>query len=198
MKDTMCGLVKEVNAPSGLVYHTDLPIPEINDDEVLIKVHCSAICGTDLHIMEWDEWSQKRIKAPVTVGHETAGEIVAVGDDYGAESPAETPASAPVSAERPAAAGSLAPDTPPAVSADDAATPAAEASQAGIPDTETPARRRNRAVVKIDEAAGVPSGAESPADGAPGAARRPVRKPRRKKEEPEHKELFAFYEQSLF
>ena len=126
------------------------------------------------------------------------GEIVAVGDDYGAESPAETPASAPVSAERPAAAGSLAPDTPPAVSADDAATPAAEASQAGIPDTETPARRRNRAVVKIDEAAGVPSGAESPADGAPGAARRPVRKPRRKKEEPEHKELFAFYEQSLF
>ena len=79
MKDTMCGLVKEVNAPSGLVYHTDLPIPEINDDEVLIKVHCSAICGTDLHIMEWDEWSQKRIKAPVTVGHETAGEIVAVG-----------------------------------------------------------------------------------------------------------------------
>ena len=50
MKDTMCGLVKEVNAPSGLVYHTDLPIPEINDDEVLIKVHCSAICGTDLHI----------------------------------------------------------------------------------------------------------------------------------------------------
>ena len=73
------------------------------------------------------------------------GEIVAVGDDYGAESPAETPASAPVSAERPAAAGRLAPDTPPAVSADDAATPAAEASQAGIPDTETPARRRNRA-----------------------------------------------------
>ena len=79
MKDTMCGLVKEVNAPSGLVYHTDLSIPEINDDEVLIKVHCSAICGTDLHIMEWDEWSQKRIKAPVTVGHETAGEIVAAG-----------------------------------------------------------------------------------------------------------------------
>ena len=65
MKDTMCGLVKEVNAPSGLVYHTDLPIPEINDDEVLIKVHCSAICGTDLHIMEWDEWSQKRIKPPL-------------------------------------------------------------------------------------------------------------------------------------
>ena len=79
MKDTMCGLVKEENGPSGLVYHTDLPVPQIDDDEVLIKVHCTAICGTDLHIMEWDEWSQKRIKAPVTVGHETAGEIVAGG-----------------------------------------------------------------------------------------------------------------------
>ncbi len=80
MKETMCGLVKEVNAPSGLVYRNDLPVPEINDDdEVLIKVHCTAICGTDLHILEWDDWSKKRIKAPVVLGHETAGEIVAVG-----------------------------------------------------------------------------------------------------------------------
>ena len=79
MKDNMCGLVKEENGPSGLVYHTDLPVPQIDDDEVLIKVHCTAICGTDLHIIEWDDWSQKRIKAPVTLGHETAGEIVVVG-----------------------------------------------------------------------------------------------------------------------
>lgn len=55
MKDTMCGLVKEENGPSGLVYHTDLPVPQIDDDEVLIKVHCTAICGTDLHIIEWDD-----------------------------------------------------------------------------------------------------------------------------------------------
>ena len=99
------------------------------------------------------------------------GEIVAVGDDYGAESPAETPASAPVSAERPAAAGSLAPDTPPAVSADDAATPAAEAPQAGIPDTETPARRRNRAVVKIDAAPGAQAPPQEGGAGALGAVR---------------------------
>lgn len=79
MKKTMCGLVKEVSGPGELVYHTDLPVPEIGDDEVLLKVHCTAICGTDLHILEWDAWSQKRIKAPVTLGHETAGEIVAVG-----------------------------------------------------------------------------------------------------------------------
>ena len=75
----MCGLVKETSAPGKFVYRTDLPIPQINDDEVLIKVHCTAVCGTDLHIMEWDQWSQTRVKTPLIPGHETAGDIVEVG-----------------------------------------------------------------------------------------------------------------------
>ena len=79
MKTTMCGLVKETAAPGKYIYHTDLPIPQIDDDEVLIKVHCAAICGTDIHIMEWDGWSQKRIVPPIIPGHEIAGDIVAVG-----------------------------------------------------------------------------------------------------------------------
>ena len=79
MKGTMCGLVKETSAPGKFVYRTDLPIPQINDDEVLIKVHCTAVCGTDLHIMEWDQWSQTRVKTPLIPGHETAGDIVEVG-----------------------------------------------------------------------------------------------------------------------
>lgn len=79
MENTMCGLVKETAAPGEFVYHTDLPIPQIEDDEVLIKVHCAAICGTDLHIMEWDGWSQKRVKPPMIPGHELAGDIIAVG-----------------------------------------------------------------------------------------------------------------------
>lgn len=79
MEGVMRGLVKAVAAPSGLVYHDDLPIPQIKDDEVLIKVHCTAICGSDIHILDWDEWSKKRIKPPVTLGHETSGDIVAVG-----------------------------------------------------------------------------------------------------------------------
>ena len=79
MQKTMRGLVKETPGPGGLVYHTDLPVPEVGDDEVLIKVHCTAICGTDMHILEWDDWSQKRIHPPVVLGHETAGDIVAVG-----------------------------------------------------------------------------------------------------------------------
>lgn len=79
MEKTMRGLVKEVNGPGGFVYHTDLPVPEIGDDEVLIKVRCTAFCGTDMHILEWDEWSRRRVRAPFIPGHETAGDIVAVG-----------------------------------------------------------------------------------------------------------------------
>ncbi|WP_294855861.1 zinc-binding dehydrogenase [uncultured Oscillibacter sp.] len=79
MKGTMCGLVKENAAPGKFVYHTDLPIPQIDDDEVLIKIHCTAVCGTDLHIMDWDKWSQARIKPPLIPGHEMAGDIVEVG-----------------------------------------------------------------------------------------------------------------------
>ena len=79
MEKNMCGLVKESPMPGDLVYHTDLPLPTPKDDEVLIKIHCTAVCGTDLHIMEWDDWSQHRVKAPIISGHETAGDIVAVG-----------------------------------------------------------------------------------------------------------------------
>ncbi len=76
----MRGLRKEVAAPSSLVYHDDLPMPEINDDEVLIKIHCTAICGSDLHMLDWDPHSAKTMtNIPVTMGHETTGDIVAVG-----------------------------------------------------------------------------------------------------------------------
>ncbi len=79
MKKAMRGLVKEVAAPAGLVYHDNLPVPEIDDNEVLIKVHCTAVCGSDIHMIEWDEWSKKHVTPPVTLGHETSGDIVAVG-----------------------------------------------------------------------------------------------------------------------
>ena len=79
MQKTMRGWVKDRAAPGELVYHTDLPVPEVGDDEVLIKVHCTAICGTDLHIIDWDAWAQKWVQVPVIPGHEVAGDIVAVG-----------------------------------------------------------------------------------------------------------------------
>ena len=58
-----------------------VPIPAIKGNEVLIKVHKRAICGTDLHIYKWDEWSQNRLKPPVTTGHEFYGAIIETGAD---------------------------------------------------------------------------------------------------------------------
>ncbi len=70
-------LIKD-KAGEGLVY-TQKPIPKCGDDEVLIKIKSASVCGTDLHIYNWDEWSQKRVKYPLTVGHELSGEIIELG-----------------------------------------------------------------------------------------------------------------------
>ena len=65
---------------AGAEYLEDLPIPQISDDQVLIKVHATAICGTDLHLYHWNEYAQKRMTdLPMVFGHETAGEIVEIG-----------------------------------------------------------------------------------------------------------------------
>ena len=75
----MRGIVK-ARAGKGLEFRTDLPIPVPGDDEVLMKIHCASICGTDLGIYDWGSWAQKRIKVfPRTIGHETTGEIVELG-----------------------------------------------------------------------------------------------------------------------
>ena len=57
----------------------DIAVPKIADNEVLIKVKTTSICGTDAHIYEWDPWSQGRVKPPQTYGHEFCGEIVEAG-----------------------------------------------------------------------------------------------------------------------
>jgi threonine 3-dehydrogenase len=59
----------------------DVPIPEPGPDQILIRVHTTGICGTDLHIYKWDEWAQATIPAPMTVGHEFSGHITAVGSN---------------------------------------------------------------------------------------------------------------------
>ena len=56
-------------------------VPRIGPRDVLVKVLATAICGTDLHIYNWDEWSQGRIKPPLVTGHELAGEVVEVGKE---------------------------------------------------------------------------------------------------------------------
>ena len=64
----------------GLIL-TDVDMPEIQENDVLIKVKKTAICGTDLHIWNWDKWASDTIKTPMTIGHEFMGEISKVGAD---------------------------------------------------------------------------------------------------------------------
>jgi threonine 3-dehydrogenase len=74
----MQAIVKERRAP-GLTVAT-VPKPSPGPGDVLIAVRHAGVCGTDLHIADWDAWAQGRLKPPLVVGHEFAGEIVAVGD----------------------------------------------------------------------------------------------------------------------
>jgi threonine 3-dehydrogenase len=57
----------------------EAPIPEVGPEDVLVKVRACTICGTDLHVYNWDPWSQSRIKTPLIFGHECSGEIVERG-----------------------------------------------------------------------------------------------------------------------
>ncbi len=63
------------------IWMGEVPMPEIGPNDVLIRIHKSAICGTDVHIYNWDEWAQKTIPVPMVVGHEYVGVIEKVGDE---------------------------------------------------------------------------------------------------------------------
>ncbi len=73
----MKALIKK-NPEKG-IWMEDVPVPQVGINDVLIKIKKTAICGTDLHIYKWDEWSQKTIKTPMTIGHEYVGEVVEIG-----------------------------------------------------------------------------------------------------------------------
>ncbi|BDU77050.1 L-threonine 3-dehydrogenase [Mesoterricola sediminis] len=75
----MKALVKSRREPG--LWLEDVPVPEIGPNDVLIRIHKSAICGTDMHIWNWDAWSQKTIPVPMHVGHEYVGVIEKVGDE---------------------------------------------------------------------------------------------------------------------
>jgi threonine 3-dehydrogenase len=75
----MKALVKAEAAP-GLAMR-DVPRPEIGPTDVLIKVRKAAVCGTDIHIFNWDEWSRKNVKIPTTLGHEFMGEVAEMGSE---------------------------------------------------------------------------------------------------------------------
>ncbi len=67
--------------PEKGIWMEDVPIPDVGPNDVLIKIKKSAICGTDLHIYEWDEWAQQTIKPPLVIGHEYVGIVAEIGDE---------------------------------------------------------------------------------------------------------------------
>ena len=73
----MDAIVKPAAAP-GLELR-QVPVPTPGAGEVLIKVHKTAICGTDVHIYDWNEWLAQHVKPPMVIGHEYVGEIAELG-----------------------------------------------------------------------------------------------------------------------
>lgn len=76
---TMKALVKKYSKPG--LWLEEIPIPETGINDVLIRIKKTAICGTDVHIYNWDEWAQKTIPVPMTIGHEFVGIVEKVGSN---------------------------------------------------------------------------------------------------------------------
>ncbi len=75
----MKALVKSEAGPG--LWLKDVPQPEIGINDLLIRVLRTGICGTDLHIYDWDAWAQRTIPVPLVIGHEFVGEVVEVGSN---------------------------------------------------------------------------------------------------------------------
>jgi len=74
----MQALVKRKAEPG--LWLEEVPVPQVNDDDVLIRIKKTSICGTDVHIYNWDAWSQKTIPVPMVIGHEFVGLVERVGE----------------------------------------------------------------------------------------------------------------------
>ena len=73
----MKALIKK--SPEKGIWLEDVPNPEVNTNDVLIRIQKTAICGTDLHIYQWNEWAERTIKTPLVTGHEFSGVVQAIG-----------------------------------------------------------------------------------------------------------------------
>ncbi|RKX80798.1 MAG: L-threonine 3-dehydrogenase, partial [Spirochaetes bacterium] len=75
----MKALAKTKKEPG--IWMIDAPEPEYGHNDLLIKIKITAICGTDVHIYNWDTWSQKTIPVPMITGHEFVGTVVGIGGE---------------------------------------------------------------------------------------------------------------------
>lgn len=76
----MTAIIKETRAPGLKIVKKQVP-DQLKPDEVLVKIIVTSICGTDVHIYKWDQWSQGRIKPPLTTGHEFCGRVIKIGSE---------------------------------------------------------------------------------------------------------------------
>ncbi len=76
----MMRAIAKTKAEPGL-WLTEIPVPEVGPDDVLIRTKMGSVCGTDVHIYNWDAWAQKTIPVPMQIGHEFVGEIAQVGSN---------------------------------------------------------------------------------------------------------------------
>ena len=70
--------IRKRDSGPGLVLD-EVPVPTPGQDEVLVRIEAASICGTDLHIDKWDQWSSERVRPPLTLGHELCGTVVSTG-----------------------------------------------------------------------------------------------------------------------
>ena len=75
----MKALVKAKNEPG--LWLEEVPLPTVGPNDVLIKIKKTAICGTDIHIYNWDEWAKQHITPPLITGHEFVGEVIEIGKE---------------------------------------------------------------------------------------------------------------------
>ncbi|MCL1993246.1 MAG: L-threonine 3-dehydrogenase [Spirochaetes bacterium] len=75
----MKALVKKYSKPG--IWMDEVEVPKPGSDEVLIKIKKTSICGTDIHIYQWDEWAQRTIPVPMVIGHEFVGEVAQLGEN---------------------------------------------------------------------------------------------------------------------
>jgi threonine 3-dehydrogenase len=80
MTQTSMKALAKLKAEPG-IWMTEAALPELGHNDLLIKIRKTAICGTDVHIYKWDEWSQNTIPVPMVVGHEYVGEVVGIGQE---------------------------------------------------------------------------------------------------------------------
>ena len=85
--ETMKTLSKLKTEPG--IWMEEKPLPEVGHNDILIRISKTAICGTDIHIYNWDEWAQRTIPMPMTIGHEFVGIVEEVGNEVKGIKPGE-------------------------------------------------------------------------------------------------------------